>query len=61
MFKQTLKPTITKTYVVPPKDLSSGKVIPICIAPDIGADIDNLASVIGIAFLIQYRVTMIFI
>lgn len=50
MFEQTLKPTITKSYVVPVTDFTAGKVALIGTAPEIGMDIDKLASSIGIAY-----------
>ena len=50
MLKQTLKPTITKSYVVSATEFTAGEATVIGTASDIGMDIDKLASDIGISY-----------
>ena len=50
MFKLTLKPTITKSYVVSATEFIAGEAMMIGTASDIGMDINKLASDIGISY-----------
>lgn len=48
MFKQTLKPTITKKYSVPAREFTAGTANLIGSPKDIGMSPDKLASVISV-------------
>lgn len=50
MFKLTLKPTITKSYVVSATEFIAGEAMMIGTASDIGMDINKLVSDIGISY-----------
>ncbi len=50
MFKITLKPTVTKSHVIPATEFTAGEAVIIGSASDIGMDINKLASDIGISY-----------